>query len=106
MFSGIGNAESFHALVAGLGLTVVEILVFPDHVHYTDGMVETIRAKAKARGADLLVTTEKDADKVAPFLNPHDGCWAVRLRTDILRGQDRLEQLLRLDPQAGKAGHA
>lgn len=106
MFSGVGNAESFHALVAGLGLTVVEILVFPDHVHYTDGMVETIRAKAKARGADLLVTTEKDADKVAPFLNPHDGCWAVRLRTDILRGQDRLEQLLRLDPQAGKAGHA
>lgn len=106
LFSGVGNAESFHALVSGLGVTVAETLVFPDHVHYTAGMVETIRARAKACGTDLLVTTEKDADKVAPFLDPHDFCWAVRLRTKILRGQDRLEQLLRLDLQVTKAGHA
>lgn len=106
IFSGIGNSESFHALVEGLGVTVVETLAFPDHVHYTDGMVETIRSKAKACGVDLLVTTEKDADKVAPFLGSQDFCWAIRLRTEILRGQDRLEQLLRFDPQATKAGHA
>lgn len=106
IFSGIGNASSFHALVAGLGVTVAETLVFPDHVHYTDGMLETIRAKANAGGADLLVTTEKDADKVAPFLGSRDFCWAIRLRTEILRGQDQLEQLLRLDPPVGKAGHA
>ncbi|MBI4003295.1 MAG: tetraacyldisaccharide 4'-kinase [Nitrospira defluvii] len=96
IFSGIGNAESFHTLVAGLGVTVAETLAFPDHVHYTHVMVETIRAKAKACGADLLVTTEKDADKVAPFLGSHDVCWAIRLRTEILTGHARLEQLLRL----------
>jgi tetraacyldisaccharide 4'-kinase len=106
LFSGIGNGKSFHAMVSGLGVTVAETLAFPDHVHYTEGMVETIRARAKASGTDLLVTTEKDAGKVAPFLDSHDCCWAVRLRTEILRGQDRLEQLLRLDPQAKKAGHA
>lgn len=106
LFSGIGNGKSFHALVSESGVTVAEMLAFPDHVHYTGGMVETIRARAKASGTDLLVTTEKDADKVMPFLDSHDFCWAVRLRTEILRGQDRLEQLLRLDPQATKAGHA
>ena len=106
IFSGIGNAGSFHALVEGLGVTVVETLAFPDHVHYTDGMLKTIRAKAQACGADLLMTTEKDADKVARFLGSTDFCWAVRLRTEILRGQDQLEQLLRLDPQVTKAGHA
>lgn len=106
IFSGIGNAESFHALVSGLGVTVAETLVFPDHVHYTQGMVETIRARARACGTDLLVTTEKDAGKVAPFLNQRDSCWAVRLRTEILKGQDRLEQLLRLDSQGTQAGHA
>ncbi len=106
IFSGIGNAESFHALVAGLGLTVAETLAFPDHVHYTHVMVETIRAKAKACGADLLLTTEKDADKVAPFLGSNDSCWAIRLRTEILTGHDQLEQLLRLDPSATKAGYA
>lgn len=107
LFSGIGNAESFPALVAGLGVTVTETLAFPDHVHYTDAMVETIRAKAKQCGADLLVTTEKDAGKVAPLLHADDFCWAVRLRTEILTGQDLLERLLGSATQTvAKEGHA
>lgn len=106
LFSGIGNAQSFHALVAGLGVRVAEALAFPDHVHYTEAMVETIRARAKQCGADLLVTTEKDAGKVAPFLNSNDFCWAVRLRTEILTGQDQLERLLRLAlPPFPREGH-
>lgn len=106
IFSGIGNAGSFHALVEELGITVIETLAFPDHVHYTHAMMETIRARAKAGGVDLLVTTEKDADKVAPFLNDDDACWALRLRTQILAGQDRLERLLCLDPGGRPASHA
>ena len=106
VFSGIGNAGSFHALVAKLGITVIETLAFPDHVHYTHAMMETIRARAAAGSVDLLVTTEKDADKVAPFLNAADDCWAVRLRTQIVSGQERLERLLRLDPEDRPASHA
>jgi len=106
IFSGIGNAGSFHAVVEELGITVKETLAFPDHVHYTHAMMETIRAKAKAGGVDLLVTTEKDADKVTPFLRVDDACWAVRLGTQIVSGQERLERLLRLDPEDGPASHA
>ncbi|ULA68690.1 MAG: Tetraacyldisaccharide 4'-kinase [Nitrospira sp.] len=106
IFSGIGNAGSFHALVAGLGITVIETLAFPDHVHYTDAMMEKIRARAKAGGIDLLVTTEKDADKVAPFLTADDACWAVRLRTQIVSGQERLERLLNLNSEHRSASHA
>jgi len=106
IFSGIGNAGSFHALVAGLGITVTETLAFPDHVHYTHAMMETIRARAQARGVDLLVTTEKDAGKVAQFLTAEDACWAVRLRTEIVSGQERLERLLRCDPEGRPANHA
>ena len=104
LFSGIGNAESFRTLVAGLGIAVVEMLAFPDHVHYTRDMMETIRARAKAGGADLLVTTEKDADKVAPLLVAEDACWAVRLRTEIVSGQQDLERLLRLDSAPDRTG--
>lgn len=106
IFSGIGNAGSFHALVASIGITVTETLAFPDHVHYTHAMMEMIRAKAQACGADLLVTTEKDAGKVAPFLKAADACWAVRLRTEIVSGRDRLERLLRLDPEGRPAPDA
>ncbi|MGC3973630.1 MAG: tetraacyldisaccharide 4'-kinase [Nitrospira sp.] len=106
VFSGIGNAGSFHALVEEVGIRAIETLAFPDHVHYTHAMMETIRARAHTGGVDLLVTTEKDADKVAPFLNADEACWAVRLRTQIIAGQDRLERLLRLDPEGGPASHA
>jgi tetraacyldisaccharide 4'-kinase len=106
VFSGVGNAESFHALVSGLGMTVAGTLVFPDHVRYTAAMVNLIRAKAKTCGADMWMTTEKDADKVAHFLEPHDDCWAVRLKTEILKGEDRLEQLLKLELPAPRAGDA
>ena len=107
LFSGIGNAESFRALVDGLGITVIEMLAFPDHVHFTRDMLDTIRAKAKAGGADLLVTTEKDADKVALLLGAEEACWAVRLRTEIVSGQEELERLLRLGSAPGRmAGHA
>jgi tetraacyldisaccharide 4'-kinase len=54
----------------------------------------------------LLVTTEKDAGKVAPFLKAADACWAVRLRTEIVSGRDRLERLLRLDPEGRPAPDA
>ncbi|MBS0171404.1 MAG: tetraacyldisaccharide 4'-kinase [Nitrospira sp.] len=106
LFSGIGNAASFRSLVAGVGVTVIDHLAFPDHVHYTHAMVETIRARAKAAGAAMLVTTEKDADKVAPFLTAADACWAVRLTTEIVSGQEQLETLLTLDRRSKSAGHA
>jgi hypothetical protein len=54
----------------------------------------------------MWMTTEKDAGKVAHFLEPHDDCWAVRLKTEILKGEDRLVQLLKLDLQAPRAGDA
>jgi tetraacyldisaccharide 4'-kinase len=92
--------------VASIGITVTETLAFPDHVHYTHAMMEMIRAKAQACGADLLVTTEKDAGKVAPFLKAADACWAVRLCTEIVSGRDRLERLLRLDPEGRPAPDA
>ncbi|MBA5868989.1 MAG: tetraacyldisaccharide 4'-kinase [Nitrospira sp. CR2.1] len=106
LFSGIGNAASFRALVAGMGMTVIDHLAFPDHVHYTPAMMDDIRARARAGGADVLVTTEKDADKVAPYLTGADVCWAVRLGSKILSGEDRLEVLLRLDQEQKQASHA
>jgi len=43
---------------------------------------------------------------VAPFLNADDACWAIRLRTQIISGQERLERLLRLEPESRPASDA
>lgn len=94
VFSGIARADSFHDLLAGLDVKVMEELVFPDHHAYTDADVDSIRARARTCNADVILTTEKDAVKVAPLLHADDRMLAVRLGTDITEGRPRLEQAL------------
>ncbi len=105
VFSGIGNARSFHELVEGLGVTVLDTVVMKDHARYDPAVVETLRERARRCGAEVFLTTEKDAGKVARFLNSDDPCWAVRLQTDILAGRERLERLL-VSPAARSAMEA
>ncbi len=93
-FSGIARPVSFHSLLERLGLKLADIAVFPDHHEYRPADLEDLRRRARQSGAAMLITTEKDAGKVAPLLRPDDRCWAVRLRTEILEGQERLERLL------------
>jgi tetraacyldisaccharide 4'-kinase len=94
VFSGIGNARSFHDLVESLGVKVLDAFVMKDHARYDPVVVETIRKRARRCGAQIVLTTEKDAGKVATFLNSDDPCWAVRLQTDILSGRERLERMI------------
>ncbi len=95
LFSGIGNTAAFHDLVAGLGIMVVDAVVLSDHARYDHSVLNDIRERATRVEADLVITTEKDAGKIASFLTPGDSWWAVRLYTDIPAGRERLERLMR-----------
>lgn len=99
-FSGIANARSFRTLLTDMGLTVLDEIVFPDHHAYTASDLNEVRRRAAQAGAELLVTTEKDVGKIVSFLGSADQCWALRLRTDILDGRERLERLLLHDRSA------
>ena len=92
--SGVGHAGSFRALVESIGIKVLDEVVYVDHHAYTSRDVERLRARATALQAELVVTTEKDACKLAALLQPTDTWWAVRLTTDVTVGEDRLKQLL------------
>jgi tetraacyldisaccharide 4'-kinase len=61
-FAGLANNEQFFAMLREHGVTLVGTRGYPDHHHYTPIDVALIRQSA--RGADLLVTTEKDAVKI------------------------------------------
>ena len=97
-FSGIANAASFRTLLADQGVKILDDLVFPDHHAYTAGDLNLIRDRAGRCGADMIVTTEKDAVKVATLVSRTDRLWALRLRTEIMEGQERLEGLLLGEP--------
>ena len=59
-FCGLGNPQNFWNTLEGLGLEVVFFWAFDDHHAYTPLEVQRLAHQARAHGADLLVTTEKD----------------------------------------------
>jgi tetraacyldisaccharide 4'-kinase len=94
VFSGIGNTASFRSLVRRCGIEIKDALAFEDHHIYTPDDLETIRARFVASHAEYVVTTEKDAVKLRPLMTPTDRIVALRLRTEIGAGRERLESLI------------
>ncbi|HEY2325175.1 MAG TPA: tetraacyldisaccharide 4'-kinase [Thermoanaerobaculia bacterium] len=62
-FAGLANNEQFFAMLRENGVELTGTRGFPDHHDY--GHSEKTLIKQLARGADLIVTTEKDAVKLA-----------------------------------------
>jgi tetraacyldisaccharide 4'-kinase len=92
--SGIGNSDSFRRSAASLGIEVSGETVFRDHHYYGALDIRQIRARAQAAGADIVLTTEKDACKLSSFLEPDDPWWALRLRAEAVRGEERLRRMV------------
>jgi tetraacyldisaccharide 4'-kinase len=64
-FSGLADNEQFFNMLLGERIEVVGRLGFPDHHRYTPAEVAAIKDAARTDGAELIVTTEKDAVKIA-----------------------------------------
>ncbi|WP_455376980.1 tetraacyldisaccharide 4'-kinase [Petrachloros mirabilis] len=93
--SGIGHTASFRALAESLGFRRLDEIGYPDHHPYTTTDIDRLRTRAREHQADLVLTTEKDAGKLAPLLTHADRDWgALRLQADIVHGHDELRRLL------------
>ena len=64
-FAGLADPEQFFASLRAAGLTVAGTQAFPDHYPYSERDLEDIAARAARANADAIVTTEKDAVKIA-----------------------------------------
>ncbi len=92
--SGIGNALSFRQTVQQMGVTILETFAFPDHFSYSDDSLDAIRRQAQRRKAEIIVTTEKDSVKLTPLLKEDKDWWAIRLETNIQKGEEQLLTML------------
>jgi tetraacyldisaccharide 4'-kinase len=63
-FCAIGNPQSFFTQIRGLGHTLSYTRALPDHHVYTQRDVDAIELEARRVGAQLLLTTAKDAVKL------------------------------------------
>ncbi len=64
--AGIARPERFFRDLERAGVALVGTRVFPDHHWFTPTDLERILGTARARGAELVATTEKDAVRLPP----------------------------------------
>jgi tetraacyldisaccharide 4'-kinase len=67
--AGIARPERFFAAARGQGWDVVRELPYRDHHWFEARDIEMITAAATETGADVILTTEKDAVRLAPVSN-------------------------------------
>jgi tetraacyldisaccharide 4'-kinase len=66
-FAGIADPSRFFDDLRGLGITLVRTLAFRDHHPYSRGDLDRISAEARAGGAVVALTTEKDYVRLLRF---------------------------------------
>jgi tetraacyldisaccharide 4'-kinase len=95
LVSGVAHAASFHSTAEELGLTVLEEVAYPDHYAYSADEVGTLRKRAAGIRAEMILTTEKDAAKIRPYLAPEDASWwAARLRVEWRAGESTMRHMV------------
>jgi tetraacyldisaccharide 4'-kinase len=85
-FSGIATPESFEKFLRDLGALLVGRERFLDHYRYADDDLAELAAAAQREGAQCLVTTEKDAVRIAANFSGVLPLYYLRLEIDIIRG--------------------
>lgn len=92
--SGIACPESFEAFLRSLGARLVATEHYADHHRYTQQEIIDFINVAKNAGAELILTTEKDAVRI-PKLDRRDvPLLFLRIEIDILSGQENFDQCI------------
>lgn len=85
-FSGIATPESFEKFLRDLGALLVGRERFLDHYRFEREDLAELFATAQREGAECLVTTEKDAVRIAESIECPLPLYYLRLEIEILRG--------------------
>ena len=92
---GIGNPDAFAATLMRGSPESVELLAYPDHHVYTEADFVRIATVFQAAQADLIVTTQKDEQKLEAFVG--DGelpIFVLEVALVITEGVEKLLELL------------
>jgi tetraacyldisaccharide 4'-kinase len=85
-FCGIATPESFEKFIRDLGALIVGRERFLDHYRYEAEDLAGLFDQGKREGAECLVTTEKDAVRIAETLECPLPIYYLRLEIEIIRG--------------------
>jgi len=86
-FSAIASPESFEGMLRARGAEIRYSQRFLDHHRFTAGEIDRFFEQAGRPGLDLIVTTEKDAVRLPPSIDPPIPLYYLRLEIEILSGE-------------------
>lgn len=92
--SAIARPESFENFLEQLGAELVAKDHFADHHRYTTQEIIDFINTAKASGADMVVTTEKDAVRIPHIERCDVPIYYLRIQIDILSGKESFDQCI------------
>ena len=80
--AGIARPERFFNIAKSIGTNAVGEMFFRDHYFFSQSQVESVQEKAKNAGAELILTTEKDAVRIEKFGG--DNIFALSIKIEIV----------------------
>ena len=92
-FCGIAVPERFALTLAGLGADPLDLIAFPDHHPFGSADALRLTTALKASGADAMITTEKDAQRLRAAL-PEMGRKSRLLILGVRLAVERFGELL------------
>jgi tetraacyldisaccharide 4'-kinase len=96
-FCGLGTPQSFWKTLGQLDLEVLSTWAFEDHHAYRPADIRRLAQQARAVGAEVLVTTEKDSmnlrEGAAQLAAPVKICW-LKIGVEIDREEEFLNRIV------------
>jgi 3-deoxy-D-manno-octulosonic-acid transferase len=98
MFCGLGNPLAFRRTLESIGVIPLDVVEFPDHHRYRPQELQRVAEQVAARGAEALVTTEKDVVNLCEdweaLIAPLRLYW-LKVEMEIEREQELLAMVLK-----------
>ena len=93
---GVGNPDAFAATLRQYSPEHVALLAFPDHHVYTEVDMAEIDAAFQASRSDLIITTQKDEQKLVNLVADRELVIAVlEIALVITKGAKEFDEVLR-----------
>lgn len=92
--SGIANPESFEVFLRRFGSEIVHHARFADHHRYSQQEIIDFINEAKEKGAEMIITTEKDAVRLPRLDRVDIPTYFMRVEIGIISGQENFDQCI------------
>jgi len=94
VFSGIGNPQGFEDCLCSLGINIGMPIRFDDHHDYTQAELDGIVGEARKNKLEAVITTQKDAVKIARLENAGLPVFALDIKLKITKNEAEFDRRL------------